>query len=124
MSIFSLLRGLLIALVALGVISGAPAFASSMTMDHMQVSAPCTNLSMTKACTDEMNGGGISGHLSKDKIAHADCTVQMGCASSFLPGHLASAFTVVPYTKVVFWSPSTLPEGLLVEPGLFPPRSI
>lgn len=125
MSIFSILRGLLIALVALGVISGTPALASSMTMDHTQVSGPCAGSFMTQACMDEMGGGKMSGGVSKDKLAHAaDCAVQMGCAGDFMPGPFASSFTLVRFTKVVFWSPSALPEGLSVEPGFLPPRSI
>ncbi len=120
----AILRRVLIALIALGLMSGSPAFATSMAMDgtgHVitqasDIGTPCS----------PMSGMQSIGGMSKDKMPCStmtpDCLRQLACVQTpALAGRFAAGEAPLAFATVTYWASLPLRDGLTVEPALSPP---
>jgi hypothetical protein len=120
----AILRRLLIALAALGLISGQPAFAPPTTMDSTgNVMAQASDLGMP--CSQMSGMQGVDG-MSKNKMPcntmTPDCPKQMACAQKpALAERFAVSEAPLAFATVIYWASLPLRDGLTVEPDLSPP---
>jgi len=122
MSFVTVLRRLLVALIAFGLISGS-AIAAPMTMDSgngqsQVVDMPC-GMSMMQSIDIASKG------KMPCNTVTPDCVKQLACTQiSVLPERFVVSQDAFASTSVMYWSSYTLLEGLTVEPDISPPVAI